>query len=218
MKLRFYYVARLLSRIWLALFTHRQVYGKENVPGEGPLLVVANHITAADPPLIAASLNRRLAFMAKAELFRSKFAAYFLHRMGTFPVHQGKLDLRALRIANKLLAQGQALVIFPEGRSSHNGRLQPALPGSALIAARNGVPILPVAITGTEKLKNLGWCFWHRPRITVNIGCPFNPPPADGKLPKEQRQLLMNDIMGKIAALLPPEYRGVYGGGGNAQN
>jgi 1-acyl-sn-glycerol-3-phosphate acyltransferase len=204
---RFYYVARLLSRIWLTLFTRRQVYGKENIPGEGPLLVVANHVTAADPPLIAVSFNRKLAFMAKAELFRSKFAAYFLHRMGTFPVRQGRLDIKALRLANQLLAQGLALVIFPEGRSSPTGQLQPALPGSALIAARNGTPVLPVGITGTSKIKGITWP-WRRPRITVNIGRTFLLPPAGSRLTKAELAERAQLITSRIAELLPEDYHG----------
>ena len=78
------------------------------------------------------------------------------------------------------------------------------------------VPILPVAITGSEKLRNLWWCFLHHPRITITIGKPFNLPPAEGKSTREQRQQMIDYIMRKIAALLPPEYRGVYAGGKNA--
>ncbi len=210
--MRLYYPARFLSQLWLTLFTRRQVNGRENIPREGPLLVVANHITAADPPVIAASLNRKLAFMAKAELFRSRFKAFFLSRMGTFPVRQGRLDLTALRNANKLLSQGLALVIFPEGRSSHNGQLQPALPGSALIAARNGIPILPVAITGTEKLRRKTWLLqlFYRPRITVNIGHPFHLPPASSRLTKAELAERAHLIMSRIAGLLPREYQGDY--------
>ena len=172
------------------------------------MLVVANHITAADPPVIQVSINRKLAFMATAELFRSRFSAYFLSRMGTFPVRQGRPDLKALRLANQLLAQGLALVIFPEGRSSYNGQLQPALPGSALIAAHNGVPILPVAITGTEKIKRKTWLF-HRPRITVKIGRPFHLPPAS-RLTKVELAERAHLIMGRIAELLPKDYQGDY--------
>lgn len=210
--MRFYYPARFLSQLWLTLFTHRQVKGRENIPRRGPLIVVANHVTAADPPVIAASLNRKVAFMAKAELFRSRFRGFFLRRMGSFPVRQGRLDLSALRMADRLLAQGHALAIFPEGRSSYNGKLQPPLPGSALIAARNGVPILPVAITGTEKIKRWTWWFllFHRPRITVNIGHPFHLPPAGSRLTKADLAERAQIIMSHIAGLLPQEYQGDY--------
>jgi 1-acyl-sn-glycerol-3-phosphate acyltransferase len=84
------------------------------------------------------------------------------------------------------------------------------MPGAVLIALHMGVPVLPVSITGTEKLRNLRWCCLHHPEITVTIGQPFSLPPSDGRLTREQRQQAMNGIMQKIAALLPPEYRGVY--------
>jgi len=203
--MRLYYPARFLSHVWLALFTRREVYGWENIPGKGPLLVVSNHVTAIDPPVIAVSLNRKLAFMAKAELFRSRLNAFLLNGMGTFPVHQGKLDTKALRSANRLLSQGLALAIFPEGRSSHNGHLQPALPGSALIAARNGVTILPVGISGTEQIRRRVWMF-HRPRVIVKIGRPFHLPPTGNRLNKTDLADRANLIMSHIAALLPQEY------------
>ena len=209
---RYYYMARLFWRVWFTLFTHRQVKGKENIPRKGALLIVVNHVTAADPPVIQVSINRKLVFMAKAELFRSRFRAYFLSRMGTFPVRQGQPDLKALRLANQLLAKGLALVVFPEGRSSYNGKLQLALPGSALIAARNGVLILPVAITGTQKIRRKAWLFqlFHRPRITVNIGHPFHLPPASNRLTKAELAERAHLIMSRIAGLLPREYQGYY--------
>jgi 1-acyl-sn-glycerol-3-phosphate acyltransferase len=88
--------------------------------------------------------------------------------------------------------------------------MQPALPGAALIASRMGVPVLPVSIAGTDKLRHFMWCLRHRPTITVTIGQPFNLPADDEKTTREQRNELMNDIMRKVAGLLPKEYRGVY--------
>jgi 1-acyl-sn-glycerol-3-phosphate acyltransferase len=137
---------------------------------------------------------------------------------GAIPVSRSGADREAIRVAEEWMRKGVSVIIFPEGGRSQTAQIQPAFAGAALIAARTGVPVLPVGITGTDKLKYVRWSFFHHPRITVNIGRPFQPPPANGKLAREQRQLLMNDIMGKIAALLPPEYRGVYGGVGNAQD
>ena len=103
-----------------------------------------------------------------------------------------------------------ALIMFPEGKRSHDSQLQPAFPGSALIASRIGAPILPVGIIGTEKIRGLSW-WLRRPRITVNIGHVFQPPSANGNLARIERARLTNSIMEHIAELLPPEYRGVYG-------
>lgn len=205
----FYYVGRLAMRILLYLLTRWQVRGKENIPSQGPLLVVANHLNLADPPLVSVSLGRKTIFMAKEELFRSRLSGYFVSSFGAFPIHRGQLDRKALRQAQGVLTQGLSLVMFPEATRSNNAQLQLALPGSALIALRSGAPILPVGITGTERLEGVAWLL-HRPRITVNIGPPFHLPPVSRKLTKAELVGLTNFIMGHIAELLPVEYRGNY--------
>lgn len=210
----FYYVSSRLMRMLLFLLTRWQVNGKENIPRQGAALIVANHLSLVDPPLLGVSLNRRVIFMAKKELFRYRFIGHFIGSLGAFPVHRGQLDRKALNQAEQVLAQGQALVMFPEGMRSHSSQLQPAFPGSALIASHSGVPIIPVGITGTEKIKGpVG--LLRRPRITVNIGHAFHLPPAGSKLTRVELAELTNYIMEHIAALLPPEYRGNYAGKSN---
>ena len=207
----FYYVARVIVRGLLKLLTHCQVKGRENIPSQGPLLIVANHLNLADPPLLGVSLSRKVIFMAKKELFRPKLIGYFVGGFGAFPVHRGQLDRQALRQAYQVLADGLALVMFPEGTRSRNGRLQPALPGPALIAMRSGAPILPVGIFGTERIRGVIWLL-RRPQITVNVGHPFYLPPVSSRLTKAELAELTNYIMGHIAELLPLKYRGDYGG------
>ncbi len=210
----FYYVGRLIVRMLLLLLTRWQVRGRENVPSQGSVLVVANHLNLADPPLLFVSLGRKVVFMAKEEVFRSRFIGYFIRGFGAFPVHRGQLDRKALRQADQLLANGMALVTFPEGTRSKSAQLQPAFPGSALIALHSGVLILPVGITGTERIKGVAWLL-RRPQITVNIGHPFHLPPVSGKLTKVELARLTDYMMGRIAELLPLEYRGNYAGQGN---
>ena len=205
----FYYVSRLLMRLLLILLTRWRVRGRDNIPGEGPLLIVANHLNLADPPLLGVSLSRRVVFMAKEELFRSRFSGYFVRSFGAFPVHRERMDREALRQAKRVLADGLALVMFPEATRSKNAQLQPAFPGSALIALRSGAPILPVGITGTEKIEGVAWIL-HRPVLTVNIGHPFYLPSVNSRLTKVEMTELTDFIMGRIAELLPPEYRGNY--------
>jgi 1-acyl-sn-glycerol-3-phosphate acyltransferase len=207
----FYYLARGLLIGMFKLLTRWQVKGRENVPKEGPVLVVANHLNLADPPLLGVSLGRTVIFMAKEELFRSSLGAYFVSGLGSFPVHRGRLDRQALRSSQKVLADGLALAMFPEASRSRSARLKTAMPGSALIACHGGVPILPVGIIGTEQLRGVGWLF-RRPRVTINIGEPFSLPPVEGKLTREKLVEYTDLIMQRIAELLPPQYRGVYAG------
>ncbi len=204
----FYYVCRALIRTVFKL-TRCEIEGIKHIPPQGPVLVVANHLSLADPPLLGVMLGRKMVFMAKKELFRFRVMGGFMGGLGAFPVHRGRLDIKALRRSLKLLEEGEALVVFPEGMRSRNEELQRAFSGIALIALKSCVPIVPVGIAGTEGLKR----FWQlkRPQIKVNIGEPFTMPSVDGKLNKAELVELTNLIMRRVAELLPVEYRGYYG-------
>ena len=205
----FHYVGKVLTR-FLLLFTRWQVKGIDNIPSRGPVLIISNHINKADPPMLSVSIGRRVMFMAKEELFHLGVLSYFIRTFGAFPVNRGRPSMQALREANRLLADGMALAMFPEGKRSPIAQLQPAFSGSALIASHNrGVPILPVGISGTEKMKGVSW-LWQHPEITIKIGVPFYLPTTDGKLTKAELAQLTTSMMEHIAELLPPEYRGFY--------
>ena len=204
----FYALCNLTMKGLLLLLSDWEVEGKENVPRSGPLIVVANHLNLPDPPLLTASIPRRIIFMAKEELFYSR-GGLFVRWFGAFPVRRGELDREAIRQAIKVLEEGLALGMFPEGRRSPNARLIQAEPGTALIALRTRVPILPVGISGTEKVRDLG-ILRQRPRIRVSIGQPFTLP-FDSRPSKEKLSQATDFIMRRIAELLPLGYRGVYG-------
>ncbi len=205
-----YYGGRYLTRMILVLFTRWRVFGREQIPDEGPLLVAANHLNLADPPIMGCSINRQAMFMAKEELFLHRIQRYIVRNYGAFPVRRGGMNREALRFAEKWFERGKVLIVFPEGRRSIEAQMVDAFSGSALIAVRNRVPILPVGIYGTEKITGLTW-WLRRPRITVNIGRPFNLPSVNGKVTKEQLAEFTHSIMARIAELLPGEYRGQYG-------
>jgi 1-acyl-sn-glycerol-3-phosphate acyltransferase len=206
-----YYGGRVFTRAALTLFTRFQIRGRENIPKRGPLMVVANHLALADPPILGVSISRKAMFMAKEELFRSAVPGYVIRSYGAFPVRRSGLNRDALRRAQDLFERDMALVIFPEGRRSLGRQLESAFSGAAMLAMRYQVPVLPVGIHGTEHIGGATW-WLRRPRIRVNIGSPFMLPAASGKVTRAELVEHTHRIMAHIAGLLPKEYRGSYGG------
>ena len=205
----FYYLGTMLMKFLLVLLTRWRVKGKENIPAQGPLIVVANHLSLIDPPLLSASIPRRIVFMAKEEAFRHPVEGPLVRGWRAFPVHRERLDREALRRAQQVLEEGLALGMFPEGKRSPTAQMQQGFSGTSLLALRNVAPILPVGITGTERINGITFIF-RRPQITVNIGEPFNIPPIDDRLTRAGLARATDLIMGRIAQLLPESYLGFY--------
>lgn len=177
------------------------VEGEENIPRDGPLLVVSNHISNVDPLLFGGFFPGTLFAMAKRELFRGRLLGWFFGGCNVFPVDRGGSDRRALRTALDLLAHGRRLLIFVEGHRSRRPGMIPAQPGTGFLARRSPeVPILPVAVWGTEGLR-------RRQAVHLRCGAPFHLG-AEGR---EENQAAADEIAARVAALLPPEYRGVHG-------
>ena len=203
----FYYVANTAMQALLIALTRWRVEGRENVPRKGPVIVVSNHMTYVDPPLLGASVPRRITFMAKEELFGLSPLGLVVRAYGAFPVSRSGVDRTALRRALEILKKGGVLGMFPEGKRSLSYKLQEAQPGTAFIAARSGAPIVPVGITGTEKVKGISFIL-RRPSIVVKIGRPFT---IQSNESNEQRRSGLAQqadlITRRIAELLPPSYR-----------
>lgn len=199
----------VLTHIYIRKF---EVVGKENLPLEGPLIVVSNHLNNADPPMIALATRPRFPmYMAKREMINWPVLGPAFRIFGAFPVSRGKADLSALRAATEHLENGAMLVMFPEGTRSRTGGMSEGHPGTAIIAMRSGAPILPVAITGSEKI-GWPWIFlkpFGVPHIKVVIGKPFHLPEYE-RTTSEAAVEATTIIMSKVAELLPPKYRGVY--------
>jgi len=129
------------------LFFPLRVEGLENVPLEGPLILCANHVTLADPVLMAAVVGRPIRFIAKKELFKAKWFGSFLRHIGAFPVARGETDIGAVRNCLSLLKEGQCLGIFAQGTRRRKNQAEPAMnTGVALIAIRSRAPVVPVYI------------------------------------------------------------------------
>ena len=195
----------------LRLLTHSKVYGRKNLPQRGPLLVVFNHIAHLDGPLVMASVPWEIEAIALSDLYEVPVMGQLLRLYGVIPVNRDEFDRQVLRRALQVLAEGKVLILAPEARQSPTCTLERGRKGAAYLALRSGAPILPIGLTGTETvysaLKHL-----RRPRLTVSIGPSFHlrGPLARGTERKAQLTSGRDEIMRRIAALLPLEYRGVY--------
>ncbi|MDR5709898.1 MAG: lysophospholipid acyltransferase family protein [Armatimonadota bacterium] len=195
-----YTVSKALLRAMLGSLFRMRVIGREHEPLTGPLLVVANHWSALDPPVLGCALRRSVHFMAKEELFRIPGLRTWMRAVGTFPVRRGEPDRAAIRTALELIRRGEAVVIFPEGTRNPRGYLLPAEPGAAFLALRAGVPLLPVGIVGTLQAMPKGAWIPRPRRIEVRIGRPFRLDHLPSN--REGLEAASDRIMGAIAELL----------------
>ena len=203
-----YRSVRVAMRTVLSTFSTWRVEGLENVPPHGPLLVVANHMSNIDPPLLAAGLPRRLHFHAKRSIF-TPLTSWFLRTWGAFPVDRVGRDLDGYRWARRLLDRDKVLAMFPETTRSLTG-MQRAIPGVAMLALHTQAPILPVGIEGTAHLGPYWRVATPTGRITLRIGQPFSLPSIEGRMGRAQLQSLADMVMYRIAALVPEDLQGVY--------
>ena len=198
----------LLLRIIAGEWT---VEGRDNVPAKGRLIVIPNHLSYADPSMVATALTRPVRFLAKDTLFRHPVSRWFLTTYGAFPLSRGSIDVGAYRWARSVLEAEEALVLFPEGTRGTGG-LGHGQPGVARLALATGSPLLPVGVTGTAHLGPWWRVLCPTGRIRVKIGEPFCLPKVEGPPAKHTVTQSTEEIMHRIADLLPESYRGAYAG------
>lgn len=202
--------------LWAPLWVFRRLWwrwsieGLENLPPRGQgMVVVVNHINWTDILILGGSLplSHRLSWVGKVEIFINPLVAWFFRQMKVIPIKRGKRDLTALAAAEEALKQGEVLAIFPEGHRSRTGGLQEGRSGALRLAVRSGCPIVPVAVWGTE----VGWNgAWLRKPLHLRIGEPYHPHVTGDTIPWNRMNELTDEMMLRIAALLPEQYWGVY--------
>lgn len=211
--------AALTARTVIRSLTRVTVEGAlEAIPRDGSLIIASNHLSNADGPLIAGwltpALGRRIHWLAKREMFDIPFAGWFLRASSVHPVDRGAADVEAFRLAIRILEAGNVLLVFPEGTRSPTGGLQRPRDGLALLALRTGAAILPVGVAGTDRLWPRGRIPHPGGRVALRVGRAFTLAEVLGDAIGDRRRakpLATEAIMGRIAALLPPKHRGVYG-------
>lgn len=212
----FYGPGSIMTRIGMRILGPLTVEGLERVPREGAFILVSNHMSNLDPLIVgstAGHLNGRVIhFMAKAEMLRWPVIGWLATQSGVFFVRRGEGDRAALGLALEHLAAGRPLALFPEGHRSRVGSLIQARAGAAHLAIRSGAPLVPVSITGTERIFPGHSRIPHRSPVRVRIGEPFGVPhQPEGRIDRALLTETTERIMRTIAAMLPESYRGVYG-------
>jgi 1-acyl-sn-glycerol-3-phosphate acyltransferase len=174
--------------------------GTENVPAGGAVLA-GNHVSYMDPVVLWCGAPRLVHFMAKRELWESRFLRWALPRVGAFRVNRGEPDRGAIATATDLLKSGELIGVFPEGTRSSEGAeaLGDAHGGAAFLALRAGVPIVPVGLAGTEKVWPRGQKFPRLRRVAVAFGRPVDPDEIGEGGRKERVQALTAMLMERIA-------------------
>jgi 1-acyl-sn-glycerol-3-phosphate acyltransferase len=184
----------------MRLLFRLEVHGQEHVPATGPLLLVSNHVSVLDPPFLGGASPRELHFMAKEELFRIPFFGRLISSLNARPVRRDGSDSRALKAALRLLDEGHALLMFPEGTRGVEGRLGEAKPGAGMLAVMSGAAVVPALISGTGRALPAGRAVPRLARVRVRFGPPlcFKAATLDRK---ERYREASREIMRAIAQL-----------------
>ncbi len=196
--------------IFFRVLTRLEVTGIENIPLEGGCLLTGNHLGIVDGPLIFSLLHRNDATgLVALKHRRNPFIRFLVEAAGGIWIDRTRTDFHALKEAYAYLKNKGLLGLAPEGTRSHNHALLQAKPGVAFLADKSGVIILPIAITGTENSLRKILTF-QRPKVHVRFGEPFKLPPLDRKNREASLRGNTDEIMCRIAALLPKAYHGFY--------
>jgi len=195
---------RILKPIAVALMRlgfRLEVRGREHVPSSGPLLVVSNHVSVLDPPFVGGAAPRDLYFLAKEELFAIPLLGWLITQLNARPVKRDGSDTRALKMALRLLAEGRALLMFPEGTRGAEGSLREGKPGVGMLAVMSGAPVVPVYVSGTGRALPRGRSVPRLAKVRVTFGPALHFKAGAGDRRKERYGEAAQEMMRAITQL-----------------
>ena len=177
-----YWLTRAILQPLIQVYFRLVRLGHEHVPGEGGVILAANHRSFLDPFVIGCCVRRPVYFVAKRELFDNRLIGWFLNCLGAFPIRRGESDEESVATAKQILARGDVVVIFPEGTRHRTGSLGNPKRGVGRLALESGAPVVPVAVTGSENARR-GWLI--RPaKVKVRCGRPLTFPRVEQASPR----------------------------------
>ena len=203
-----YAILKPVVVVLLRLLARVEGRGVEHVPRDGAVMIVANHSSFLDPPLVGAVTPRQLAFLAKEELFRIPLFGRLIHGLNARPLRRAGADPKALRTALRVLEEGRALLVFPEGTRGDEGTLRTPKAGAGMLAVLSGVPVVPVYIEGSGRVWPRGRTLPRPGKVIVRFGPPLRfERGGDGRERKGRYEAASRAMMDAIAALGPAELR-----------
>lgn len=200
-----------LLRLLMRLLLRFEITNTENVPPTGPIIIIINHIAFLDPVMVLGSFPRLVIPMAKQETFKWFILGWLTRIYGTIFVRRGELDLNAIKTTLKILKHDGVVFVAPEGTRSRSHQMQEGKEGAAMLALRSGAAIVPIGVTGTHRVKDF-WSKLRRAPVRLTVGTPFYLRPSDNQRRANRTELaaMTQEMMYRVAALLPEEFRGVY--------
>jgi 1-acyl-sn-glycerol-3-phosphate acyltransferase len=203
----YYFVRSVFNAVFRTLI-NVEIVGREHIPASGGYIVTTNHLSFFDSILVFSLMPRRMTAFGADKWRRTPIISHVCEMLGIIWVARGEADAEAIKATLAVLKNGGRLGMAPEGTRSKTGGLQAGKSGAVYFADRSKVPLLPVGQAGTDKVI-ASWKRLRRPRVRVTFG-PLYVVPSTGRAKGPQLEAFTEELMCRIAALLPPEYRGVY--------
>ena len=196
-----YEILKPIVRVITLIMWRLEARGAERMPRSGPLLLVSNHVSLLDPPLIGVVTPRQLTFLAKAELFDIPLVGRLIRALNARPVRREGSDARALKDALRVLEEGRALLVFPEGTRGPEGVLREAKAGAGMLAVLSGAVVVPVYITGSGRAMPRGAALPRPGKVHVRFGAPLHFKAGSGPERKDTYRAAAEEMMRAIAQL-----------------